>query len=226
MAEVAINVRMLNSRINDPSHWLTSERVQGYLERADKIPHRKEGENVLLDFIPKTTRKVLDLGTGDGRLIKLSKTKIPSSKYVAIDFSPPMLRTLKQRFGSDNSVRIVQHDLESILPSVGNFDAVISSLAIHHLKLERKKALYSEIYSILRSGGVFCNLDHFASRSRRLSQHFRRALGGQRAPNRNHEARLNTVESEISLLNKRGFVDVDCYWKWLQFALLISFKPT
>ena len=220
------NVRMLNSRVNDPSHWLTSERVQGYLDRADNIPHRREGENVLLDFIPKTTRKVLDLGTGDGRLIRLLKTKIPSAKYVAIDFSPPMLRTLQQRFGSDNSVSIVQHNLESHLPSVGYFDAVISGLAIHHLKLERKKDLYSEIYSIIRSGGVFCNFDHFASRSRRLSQHFRRALGGQRPPNRNHEARLNTVECEISFLKKRGFVDVDCYWKWLQFALLISFKPT
>ena len=95
MALDAENVRMLNSRVNDPSHWLTSERVQGYLDRADNIPHRREGENVLLDFIPKTTRKVLDLGTGDGRLIRLLKTKIPSAKYVAIDFSPPMLRTLQ-----------------------------------------------------------------------------------------------------------------------------------
>jgi SAM-dependent methyltransferase len=66
---------------------VTSERVEGYLERADKIPHRKEGENVLLDFIPKTTRRVLDLGKGYGRLIKLLKTKISSAKYVAIDFS-------------------------------------------------------------------------------------------------------------------------------------------
>lgn len=92
MSHVVENVRKyvkLNSRINDPSHWLTSERVQGYLERADKIPHRSEGEYVLLDFIPNTTKKVLDLGTGDGRLIKLLKRKIPSGKYVAIDFSPP-----------------------------------------------------------------------------------------------------------------------------------------
>ena len=95
MALDAEKVRMLNSRVNDPSHWLTSERVQGYLDRADNIPHRREGENVLLDFIPKTTRKVLDLGTGDGRFIRLLKTKIPSAKYVAIDFSPPMLRTLQ-----------------------------------------------------------------------------------------------------------------------------------
>ena len=98
-----------------------------------------EGENVLLDFIPKTTRKVLDLGTGDGRLIKILKTKIPSAKYVAIDFSPPMLKTLKGRFASDISVSIIQHNLDSRLPNVGYFDAVISSLAIHHLKQERKK---------------------------------------------------------------------------------------
>ena len=220
-----LEIDKLNSRINDPSRWLTQERVRGYLERAGKIPYRTEGENVLLDFIPKTTRKVLDLGTGDGRLIKLLKTRIPSAKYVAIDFSPPMLRTLKRRFGSDNSVSIVQHNLDSHLPSLGYFDAVVSNLATHHLKQERKEALYSEIYSILKSGGVFCNFDHFASRSLRLSQHFRRALGSQRAPNRNHEARLNTVETEFVLLKKRGFVDVDCYWKWLQFALIISFRP-
>jgi len=215
----------LNSRIRDPSHWLTSERVKGYLEKADKFPHRSEGENVLLDFIPKTTRRVLDLGTGDGRLVKILKTKIPNAKYVAIDFSPPMLRTLKRRFGCDDSVSIIRHNLDSSLPRIGYFDAVISSLAIHHLKQERKKDLYSEIYSILKSGGVFCNFDHFASASVRLTRHFRMALGGQRPPNKNHEARLNAVEAEIVLLKKLGFIDVDCYWKWLQFALLISFKP-
>ena len=215
----------MNSRISDPSHWLTSERVKGYLEKADKFPHRSEGENVLQDFIPKTTRRVLDLGTGDGKLVKILKTKIPNAKYVAIDFSPPMLRTLKRRFGCDDSVRIIRHNLDSSLPRIGYFDAIISSLAIHHLKQERKKDLYSEIYSILKSGGVFCNFDHFASASVRLTRHFRRALGGQRPPNKNHEARLNAVEAEIVLLKKLGFIDVDCYWKWLQFALLISFKP-
>ena len=108
----------LNSRISDPSHWLTSERVKGYLEKADKFPHRSEGENVLLDFIPKTTRRVLDLGTGDGRLVKILKTKIPNAKYVAIDFSPPMLRTLKRRFGCDDSVSIIRHNLDSSLPEL------------------------------------------------------------------------------------------------------------
>lgn len=214
----------MNSIINDPSRWLTSKRVQGYLERADKIPHRIEGENVLLDFIPKRTRKVLDLGTGDGRLIRLLKRKIPTIKSVAIDFSPPMLRILKRQFRNSNSVTIIQHNLESSLPDLGYFDAVISGLSLHHLKHDRKKSLYLEIYSVLKPGGVFCNFDHFASRSLRLNQHFRKSMGRQRAPNKDHEERLTDIETEIHLLTRIGFQDVDCYWKWLQFALLISFK--
>ena len=181
------------SKMEDPSHWLTSERVTGYLKRANKNPHRKEGEETLLDFIPKGTTRVLDLGTGDGRLIRLLKRKIPRLKSVVIDFSPPMLKALRLKFGKDNSVTIVPHNLNYPLPNLGNFDAVVSSLAIHHLNDNRKKVLYSEIFSLIKPGGIFCNFDHFASASKKLAQHFRRAMGRQRAPNRNHEERLSEL---------------------------------
>lgn len=214
----------MKSEIADPSHWLTPQRVHGYLERANKIPHRGEAEQVLLDFIPNSARRVLDLGTGDGRLIRLLKRKIPTVKFVAIDFSPPMLKILKQQFKNDSSVTIIEHDLDSGLPTVGYFDTVISSLSLHHLEHDRKKYLYSGIYSILRPGGVFCNFDHFASKSQRMSKCFRKLMGRQRAPNKDHEKRLTHVESEIDWLTRIGFQDVDCYWKWLQFAVIISFK--
>ncbi len=165
----------MKSKIDDPSHWLTPQRVQGYLERANRIPYRGQGEQVLRDVIPNTTRRVLDLGTGDGRLIRLLKRKIPTLKSVAIDFSPPMLKTLKLQFRNDNSVTILQHNLDFNAPDVGYFDAVISGLCLHHLKHERKKSLYSEIYSVLKPGGVFCDLDHFASKSLRLRQYFRKS---------------------------------------------------
>lgn len=216
---------MSRSKIDDPSYWLTSKRVGGYLKRADQIPHRTEGENTLLDFIPKKTSRVLDLGSGDGRLIRLLKGKIPTAKSVVVDFSPDMLKALRQKYGNDDSVTVVHHNLDSPLPDLGDFDVVVSSLAIHHLKDNRKKILYTEIFSMLKPGGLFCNFDHFASSSKRLAQQFRRAMGRRRPPNRDHEERLNYVETQIVWLKKIGFVDVDCYWKWLQFALLISYKP-
>jgi tRNA (cmo5U34)-methyltransferase len=77
-------MNLFYNKTDDPSLWLTFGRVRGYLNRADKIPHRTEGEQVLLDFIPKKIKRVLDLGTGDGRMITLLKEKIPTVECFAL----------------------------------------------------------------------------------------------------------------------------------------------
>ena len=129
-----------NRIIDDHSNWRASSRVTDYLNRLDKIPHRTEGEILLCEFIPKKTKRILDLGTGNGRLIKLLKEKIPTVKSVAIDFSPPMLKEFRREFVDDDTIKIIEHDLTYPLPTnLGKFDAIISSFAIHHLMHNRKK---------------------------------------------------------------------------------------
>jgi hypothetical protein len=36
--------------------------------------------------------------------------------------------------------------------------------------------------------------------------------------------RLLPMETQLSWFRELGFVEVDCYWKWLEMALLIGFK--
>ena len=78
--------------------WASTQHALDYLGRADSIPHRVEGESTLLEFVPPAVRRILDLGTGDGRLLALVKLAHPEATAVAIDFSPAMLDAARKRF--------------------------------------------------------------------------------------------------------------------------------
>ena len=68
-----------------------------YLTKANNIPRRSEGESVLLDHVPLNAKRVLDLGTGNGRLIKILYEERPNiEEAVAIDVSPCMLKAIRE----------------------------------------------------------------------------------------------------------------------------------
>lgn len=199
--------------------WTSSEHALDYLSRADSIPHRTEGESTLLEFIPSTARRILDLGTGDGRLLALVKLDHPQATAVAIDFSPAMLEAAKKRFEDDSAVKVIAHNLDSPLPELGKFDALISSFAIHHLSHERKRELYGEVYGLLNPGGVFCNLEHVSSPTRELHDQFLKLIGST-PETEDPSNKLLEMETQLGWLREIGFVDVDCHWKWRELALL------
>ncbi len=203
--------------------WASTQHALDYLGRADSIPHRVEGESTLLEFIPEPARRILDLGTGDGRLLALVKLAHPNATAVAIDFSPAMLDAASQRFAGDPSVEIIAHNMEDPLPQVGTFDAVVSSFAIHHLTHERKRSLYAEIYDRLNPGGVFCNLEHVASATPQLHEEFLRHIGCT-VETEDPSNQLLALETQLQWLREIGFSDVDCHWKWRELALLTGQK--
>jgi SAM-dependent methyltransferase len=207
-----------------PSEWTIPERVRCYLDRADGFPHRAEGESVLLEQIPDDPHRVLDLGTGDGRLLALLKRDRPEIVGVGLDFSEVMLDAARMRFAGDERVELVQHDLSDPLPARGHFDAVISSFAIHHLKHERKRSPYGEVFDLLAPGGVFANFEHVASPTHRLHLAFFEAIGEPIA-DEDPSDRLLDVQTQLEWLRALGFDDVDCRWKWLEMALLVGVKP-
>jgi SAM-dependent methyltransferase len=133
------------------------------------------------------------------------------------------------------------------LPAAGRpFDAVVSGFAIHHSEDARKRALYAEVYDLLRpGGGVFVNIEHVASASplgeslfeAAFAEHtarFRRGRGEAvsdeevcdelRARPDKAANRLAPVETQLGWLRDIGFGDVDCYWKHFELAVLAGFR--
>jgi len=204
--------------------WTTAEHALRYLARADAYPRRTEGEGALLEQVPGDARRVLDLGTGDGRLLSLILRDRPGMVGVGLDFSAPMLRAAHERLAHDRRITLVRHDLAKPLPALGSFDAVVSSFAIHHLEHERKRSLYGEVLDLLEPGGVFANLEHVASPTERLHIAFFAAIG-EPIEDADPSDRLLGVETQLGWLRELGFDDVDCYWKWLEMALLVGVRP-
>ena len=206
------------------NEWITSEHALAYLARADRLPHRTEGEAVLLAHVPRNARRLLDLGTGDGRLLALLLIDRPQATAEALDFSPTMLHRARERFAGNSQITVVAHNFNTPLPELGRFDAIVSSFAIHHCSHERKRSLYAEIFAHLEPGGIFCNLEHVASSTFNLHEHFLRAIGST-LETEDPSNQLLDVETQLTWLRAFGFTDVDCYWKWLELALLVAVKP-
>jgi tRNA (cmo5U34)-methyltransferase len=215
------NVCMSNSP--DRNLWTEPQHAREYLQRADSLPHRTEGESTLLELVPKEAKRILDLGSGNARLLKLVRKDRPGAEFVALDFSSHMLEALHQQFDAEPKVTVVAHDFSLPLPLLGSFDAVISSFAIHHVTHERKRRLYAEIFDRLRPGGVFCNLEHVSSPTERLHLEFLRHMGMTPAQE-DASNKLLDLETQLTWLREIGFADVDCLWKWRELALFAGVK--
>ena len=203
----------------ETNEWANAEHAQGFLDRRGQVPQLDVGYAELLEILPANPKRVLDLGCGDGKAMAMI-----GGSGVALDFSAHMLELARARFHADD-VEVVEHNLNAPLPDVGTFDVVVSAFAIHHCSHERKRELYAEVFAILEPDGVFANLEHVASPTAGLHEEFL-ALIGSSPETEDPSNKLLDVDTQLGWLRELGFVDVECFWKWRELALLAGRKPS
>jgi SAM-dependent methyltransferase len=206
--------------------WVNTDHAISYLAKRDTIPHRIEALQMLVELLPdRRIDRVLDLGTGDGNTLALVLAAYPDARGVGLDFGDEMLRRAGDRFGGDNRVTIDRHDLSQPLPDdLGTFDIVVSSFAIHHLDPPRQQALYGEVFDRLTPGGLFANAEHVASPTPELHAQWLAALGATPEDD-DPSNQLIPVANHLEWLDCWGFVNVDCFWKWRELAVVAGTKP-
>lgn len=192
------------------------------------IPHYDEmletGVEVLRALVPGDAH-VLDLGGGTGALSAAVLDGLPGARVTLLDIDPEMLAEARRRLARfGDRVSYEEGSFMDPLPAV---DAVVASLALHHVhELEIKTVLYRSIREALSPGGVLLNLDAAVSAGARLNRlMFDRWAAGMgdhgitKAEAHGHfeawadEDRYFPLDAELGALREAGFAEVECVWR-------------
>ncbi|HEY6478401.1 MAG TPA: class I SAM-dependent methyltransferase [Streptosporangiaceae bacterium] len=138
-------------------------------QQAGYVPHREERFTALIDAVAAAAGRddplVLDLGCGPGSLAVRLLDRLPAATVVAVD-ADPVLLALGQA-AARPGLRFADLDLREPGWSAGlnldrRADAAVSTTALHWLAADELAALYAELATVLRPGGVLVNGDHLA----------------------------------------------------------------
>lgn len=180
--------------------------------------------------------RILDLGAGTGLFSSYMVRTYPQAKLTLIDLSTGMLDIAKERFeGSTAEMTYLTGDY-STFEDADPYDAIISSLSIHHLEDEAKQGLFERIFQLLKPGGVFVNADQVLGETPYLDALNRadwvakieatdlsqEAL--QAAYERTKLDKMAPLDTQLNWLRDCGFQDVDCVYKSFNFVVMLARK--
>ncbi|HEY4358014.1 MAG TPA: methyltransferase domain-containing protein [Acidobacteriaceae bacterium] len=205
-------------------------------DRMRLIPGHERFYAAALGLIPSDAHRIIDLGAGSGLFSVMLHAAFPEAHLHMIDFSAPMLDLARGRVGEGPLLHYELADYtEAALPE--HCDAVVSSLSLHHLEDDRKRALLPRVLRALVPGGVFINADHIAGSTPALEELYQeRWLAAVREEGateqqiadslfRQQEDRRSPVDAQLIWLHDAGFVEVDCWFKDNSFAVMTASKP-
>ncbi len=160
-----------------------------------------ESKRALTEALPENTEKVLDLGAGTGMELIPLVERFPNVRITAADISEDMLNALRERPFAEQVTYLVGDFFDTDFGS--DYDAMISTSALHHFAPEDKVRLYRKVYEALRPGGLFVNSDKTAPDPAAQENDFRElAEDPHRWP---HMDTPLTVGAECTVLEQAGF---------------------
>jgi tRNA (cmo5U34)-methyltransferase len=126
------------------------------------VPRRLEQISIVCDLLSDLTAPhVLDLCAGQGRLAEAYLREKPEARVTLLDNSAEMLAAARTRLEEfEGRYDLLQANIESrAWRQHSSYDAVMTSLAVHHLDAAGKQALYKDIHEMLAPGGVLVMAD-------------------------------------------------------------------
>ena len=207
-----------------------------------RVPLYNEIQTLMVSLLPfskKEYLRVLDVGCGTGETSVGLLKEFPLSRVTGIDGSQDMLDEAAAKVKQTTwRIDFICQDMNHPLPPAeSGFDAIISAFSLHYLNEDEKKALLSKCRDALKPGGIFIDAEAVISPSAKVYQlymekwkDFQRSNGFSEDEIGAHmlkfvrDVKPLTVERQVCLMSEAGFIDVECYFKYLNWAVFGGYK--
>ncbi|MEH2081802.1 MAG: class I SAM-dependent methyltransferase [Nostoc sp.] len=210
------------------------------------LPRYDEMLDVITRCLPSTSWRILELGCGTGELSLKILNRFPDTQVIALDYSPRMLQFAQDKItaaGYQQCWTGIQADFgdwannPEKLDIGSEFDACVSSLAIHHLQDEMKLKSFERIAASLAQDGCFWNADPTLPESPALAEVYKVAreewaveqginlteirakLATSTTQGYSSQDQLASLETHLQMLSKAGFKTVAVPWKYYGLAV-------
>jgi len=228
--------------------WKSEIGVSFWKTRANGASRDAERRVLMAELLPFAADEpftFVDLGAGTGAAARTVLDHYPAARAILADYSPQMmaqgtveLEPYAGRYAYVEFDLTAAGDWPDGIP--GQVDAVVSSLAVHHLNDARKQSLFAEIRAHLAPGGWYLNYDPVMPPDPVVEEAWLRA-GDRRDPSaaqkrhhrtpeeqfryENHVRYMIPLDPQIGFLRAAGFEGVDVFWKELDFVIYGGRRP-
>lgn len=170
---------------------------------------------------------VVDLGAGTGALAAAVLAALPEAQVEMVDADGGMLDAAAARLGGMGLAARARGRKADFFEALPACDAVVASLALHHVAEPAKKGeLYRRIRAALRPGGVLlvgdCVLHPSGAGERRIRAEWSAHMQGHGMSEAealaaferwNAEDHYLPLTDELRLLSEAGFARPDVFWR-------------
>jgi len=227
--------------------WAFDESVtqvfDNMLERS--IPQYKEMRNLTYDMaIHYAVRDtaIIDLGCSRGEAMsRLIDHFGCNNQFIGVEISPHMLTAVRERFEGlrkSGVVSILEMDLRNEYPPY-RASVTLCVLTLQFTPIEYRLQILDNIYKSLLPGGALLLVEKVIGSTAHINKamvdryHLMKARNGY--TQEEIERKRMSLEGVLVPLTARmneeqlyvaGFKEVDCYWRWLNFAAWVAIKGT
>lgn len=183
---------------------------------------------------------VVDLGCSRGSALEPFVKQFGAyNRFVGIDVSAPMLAAARARFEGMIRAQVVEireFDLRSGYPAV-RASLTLGVLTLQFVPIEHRQRVVQDVFDHTLPGGAFVLVEKVLGETAKLDRLFVDCYYAMKADHGYSQDAIErkrlalegvlvpvTAAWNVELLRQAGFRQVDCFWRWMNFAAWIAVK--